>query len=1047
MVLSDISIRRPVLATVINLVVLLLGLIAFQRLAVRLIPNVDVPVVTVSTTYPGASAQVIESQVTQPIEDALSGVEGIEFMQSVSREQTSEVTIRFRLNRDPDGAAADVRDRVAQARQFLPIDVREPIIQKQEADQQPIIYLAFSSDRHSQVQIADYATNLVKDRVQTIPGVAQAQVYSSTYAMRVWLQPERLAGFGLTPADVEDALRRQNVEIPAGRVEGSAREFTVLSETDLKTPEEFGNIILSDTGGTQVRLKDVAKVELGQQEDRFRARFNGKNAVPLGIVKQAVANPLDISTALQKMLPEITRTLPQGMKVEIAYDSTIFIKKSIEEVYKTVGEAIALVILVIFLFLRSWRATLIPLVTIPLSLVGAFALMYLFGFTINTLTLLAMVLAIGLVVDDAIVMLENIYRHIEGGMSPFDAALKGSKEIGFAIVAMTLTLAAVYVPLAFSSGRTGKLFVEFALTLAGAVLVSGFTALTLSPMMSSRMLRHDSKHGRFFEAGERALRLIDRSYRSLLRSALGAKWVVVGFAAVIYTLALVMFLGWPGMLTPAFAQDWKFLHGLPVETAPAEDQGFIIGIGIAPQGSTVEYTDKYARQMEHMLLALPDQQRVFQIVGFPDVTQTVGFTMLTDWSKRKKSAQEIAGSPFPPSGLAAQMFFGIPGVMAFTVTPPPLGASDFLDKDISFVVQSTGTWDDLSNTVAKLQAKMQENPRLTNVDSDLKLDKPQLKIDVDRDKVAAVGSNVDIVGHTLETLLGGRNVTRFKKGVQQYDVIVQVEDAARRVPGDVSNVFVHGRDGQMVQLSNLVKVHETIAAKELNHFNKLRSATISAGLAPGYSTGEALTWMENALHQVAPEAQYDLSGRSREFRESANDFVLIFALALAFIYLVLAAQFESWVDPFIILLAVPLAAFGAFLALKLGGHGSWNIYSRIGIITLVGLIAKHGILIVEFSNQLQEQGRSKFDAVVESAALRLRPILMTTGAMVFGALPLAIASGAGAEARNQIGLVVVGGMAIGTVFTLFVVPVVYLLIARTHKHHDAGIPHEAKVAG
>jgi multidrug efflux pump len=1019
MVLSDLSIRRPVFATVINLVVLLLGIIAFQRLAVRLIPNVDVPVVTVNTTYPGASAQVIESQVTQPIEDALSGVEGIEYMQSVSREQSSQVTIRFRLNRDADAAASDVRDRVAQARQFLPTEVDAPIIQKQEADQQPIIYLAFSSDRHSQVEIADYAERLVKDRVQTIPGVAQAQVYSSTYAMRIWLQPQRLAGFRLTPADVEDALRKQNVEIPAGRVEGSAREFTVLSETDLKTPEQFGNIILGDVNGSLVRLRDVAKVELGQQEDRFRARYNGKNAVPLGIVKQAVANPLDISAALQVMLPQITRSLPAGMKVEIAYDSTIFIKNSIEEVYKTVGEAVLLVVLVIFLFLRSWRATLIPLVTIPLSLIGAFGLMYAFGFTINTLTLLAMVLAIGLVVDDAIVMLENIVRHVEEGMPPFEAALKGSKEIGFAIVAMTLTLAAVYIPLAFSTGRTGKLFVEFALTLAGAVLVSGFTALTLSPMMSSKLLRNDDGKGRFYQAGERVLRWIDRNYRRVLGAALRGKWIVVGIGALVFALALLLFMR------------------LPRELAPAEDQGFIIAIGIAPQGSTVEYTDKYAKQIEGMLMALPDQQRVFEIVGFPDVTQAIGFTMLTDWKDRKQSAQEIAGSPFPPSGLAAQMFFAVPGVMAFTTTPPPLGSEDFLGQPVSFVVQSTGTWEELGVTVQKLLAKMQSNPQLTNPDSDLKLDKPQLKLDVDRDKVVAVGSSVDAVGHTLETLLGGRNVTRFKKGAEQYDVIVQVQDADRRTPGDLSNIFVRGDKGQMVQLSNLVTARETIAAKELNHFNKLRSATISAGLAPGYPTGEALTWMENALHEVAPEAQYDLSGQSREFRESSSDFAMILALAIAFIFLVLAAQFESWVDPFVILLAVPLAMFGAFLALTLSGHGSWNIYTQIGIVTLVGLIAKHGILIVEFSNQLQEQGRSKLDAVIESAALRLRPILMTTGAMVFGSLPLAIAVGAGAEARNQIGMVIVGGMAIGTLFTLFVVPVVYLLIGRDHHKHAA----------
>jgi len=1013
MVLSDISIRRPVFAMVINLVVLLVGIISYQRLAVRLIPNVDTPTINVSTSYPGASAQVIESQVTQPIEDALSGVEGIEYMQSTSREQSSQVTIRFRLNRDADGAASDVRDRVAQARQFLPEEVDEPIIQKQEADQQPIIYLAFSSDHHSQVEIADYAETLVKDRVQTIPGVAQAQVYSSTYAMRIWLQPQRLAGFGLTPADVEDALRKQNVEIPAGRVEGNQREFTVLSETDLKTPEQFGEIILGDVNGTLVRLKDVAKVELGQEEERFRARYNGKNAVPLGIVKQAVANPLDISAALDVMLPQITASLPEGMKVEIAYDSTIFIKKSIEEVYTTVGIAIGLVIIVIFLFLRSWRATLIPLVTIPVSLIGAFALMYVFGFTINTLTLLAMVLAIGLVVDDAIVMLENIVRHVEEGMPPFEAALKGSKEIGFAIIAMTLTLAAVYVPLAFSTGRTGKLFIEFALTLAGAVLVSGFTALTLSPMMASKLLRADNGQGRFYQAGERVLKWIDSRYRIVLTHLLAWRVAVLAGAALVFACAIGLFL-------------W-----LPQETAPQEDQGFILAMGIAPQGSTVEYTDKYARQMEGMLMALPDQQRVFQIVGFPDVTMAIGFTMLKDWDQREQSAKQTSDA------LGQQMFFTIPGVMAFTQTPPPLGSDDFLGQPVSFVVQSTGTWEELGETVRKLTAKMQANPNLINPDTDLKLDKPQLKLDVDRDKVAAVGSDVTTVGRTLETLLGGRNVTRFKKGAEQYDVVVQVEDVDRRTPGDLSNIFVRSGDGQMVQLSNLVSARETVAAKELNHFNKLRSATISAGLAPGYPIGEALEWMEGTLKEVAPGSPYDLSGQSREFRESSSDFVMIFALALIFIFLVLAAQFESWVDPFVILLgSVPLAFFGALLLLKLTG-GSFNIYTQIGLVTLVGLIAKHGILIVEFSNQLQEQGKSKLDAVIDAAALRLRPILMTTGAMVLGSLPLAIATGAGAEARNQIGWVIVGGMSIGTFFTLFVVPVVYLLIGRDHHKAEA----------
>jgi len=1026
MILSDVSIRRPVLATVLNLVVLLVGLIAYNRLAVRLIPNVDVPVVTVATTYPGANAQVIESQITKPIEDALSGIEGIDYIQSVSRAESSQVTVRFRLDRNADAAASDVRDRVAQARGTLPVTAHEPIVQKQEADAQPIIYLAFSSDRASLTDIADVATRLVKDRVQTIPGVAQAQVYGNRYAMRVWLDPEKLASVGLTTVDVENALLAQNVEIPAGRVESQQREFTVLSETDLKTPEQFAAIILRTSKGYPVRLGDVARVEVGADSSRFRARYNGKNAVPLGIVKQAVANPLDISRALNKMLPEITRTLPAGMKVEIAYDSTVFIQKSIDEVYKTVGEAVLLVVLVIFLFLRSWRAVLIPIVTIPVSLIGAFALMYLFGFTINTLSLLAMVLAIGLVVDDAIVMLENIFRHVEEGMPPFAAALKGSKEIGFAIVAMTLTLSAVYMPFVFSTGRTGKLFIEFALTLAGAVLVSGFTALTLSPMMSSKLLHHEKKHGRFYEFGERVLRGIDRGYGAALRTALKLRVVVVVFWVVIM-------LGIFGLKTM-----------LPNELAPQEDQGLVIGFATAPEGSTIDYTDSYAKQMEAMFAKLPDQNRYFEIVGFGDVTSAIGFVGLKDWSQRTQTAQQIAGGLFP-------QFMGITGLMAFPVTPPPLGQNGF-GQPVSFVVETSGSWEDLNALVNKMLAKMRENPKLTNPDSDLKLNKPELKIDVDREKVAAVGSSVDVVGHTLETLLGGRQVTRFKKGTEQYDVLVQVEDNARRTPGDLGNIFVRAGDGSMVQLGNLASVTETVAAKELNHFDKLRAATITAGLAPGYSMGEALDWMQKGLDQVAKGAQYDLSGQSREFRESGSSAIGLLGLALVFIYLVLAAQFESFVDPFVILLSVPLAVFGAFACLVLlnlgsGMHlwnttGSWNIYTQIGVITLVGLISKHGILIVEFANQLQEQGRSKRDAVMQSAALRLRPILMTTGAMVLGSIPLALASGAGAEARHQIGWVIVGGMSFGTLLTLFVVPVAYLLLARTRKHagEESGEP-------
>jgi multidrug efflux pump len=1021
MQLPTLSISRPVLATVMNLVILLVGLICYDRLAVRLIPNVDEPIVSVFTSYPGANSQVIESQITKPIEDAISGIEGIDYIQSISRAESSQVTVRFKLDRDADAAASDVRDRVAQSRSALPQEADDSIVQKQEADAQPIMYLAFSSDRHDLIEIADVATRLVKDRIQTLPGVAEAQVYGNRYAMRIWLDPDRLAGYELTPEDVEAALRAQNVETPAGRVESHDREFTVLAETDLREPEQFANIIIKETDRFLVRLGDVARVELGADSSRFRARFNRRNAVPLGIIKQAVANPLDISKAVNEILPEITRTLPEGMKVEKAYDSTIFIQKSIDEVYVTVAEAVVLVVLVIFLFLRSWRAVLIPIVTIPVSLIGAFALMYLLGFTINTLSLLAMVLAIGLVVDDAIVMLENIYRHIEGGMSPMKAALTGSREIAFAIMAMTITLAAVYLPFAFSTGRSGKLFIEFALTLAGAVLVSGFTALTLSPMMCSRLLRHETKHGKLFDLGERILRALDRGYHALLGGLLSRRWIVLGTAAGIIAAMVALF------------------RTLPEELAPQEDQGIIIGFGTAPEGATIDYTDRYAKEMEDIFSALPEQSRFFSIVGFNGVTTAIGFVGLKDWSERERSAQQITQGLFP-------QFMGIAGLMAFPITPPPLGQQGF-GQPVNFVVQSTRTWDELGALVQRLLVKMAENPRLTNPDSDLKLNKPELRIDINRDKVAAMGASVGAVGRTLETMLGGRNVTRFKRGSEQYDVIVQIEDDARRTPSDMSNIFVRGAGDQMIQLQNVATVTETVAAKELNHFNKLRSATISAGLAPGYSLGEALHWMEAALAEVAPDALYDLSGQSREFRESASSAFLMMALALVFIYLVLSAQFESFIDPLIILVSVPLAMFGAFLCLALINKGnaaglwevtaSWNIYTQIGAVTLVGLISKHGILIVEFANQLRAQGRNKFDAVLQSASQRLRPILMTTGAMVLGAVPLAFATGAGAEARHQIGWVVVGGMSFGTIFTLFVVPVVYLLLAGRHEKVEA----------
>jgi multidrug efflux pump len=1007
MTLPQLSIRRPVLAIVVNLIIVLIGLICYERLPVRQIPKIDTPVVTVATNYPGANAAVMESQITKPIEDAIAGIEGVDFITSTSRAEGSQVTVVFKLDRDPDDAASDVRDRVNQAREVLPQDAFEPIVQKQEADAQPIIWLAFTSDRHSQLEVADYAQRLVKDRLQAIPGVAQARVFAAQYAMRIWLNPDRMAAYSVTADDVEQALRRQNAEIPAGRIESQAREFTVLAQTDLVSPAQFRDIILKDQGGYLVRLGDVARVELGPSDLRSVGRFNGNPAVPLGIVKQSTANPLDIAEGLRTALPLISAQMPEGMTVEMAYDSTIPIAASIDSVYETIIEALVLVALVIFLFLRTLRATLIPLVTIPVSLVGAFAIMYALGFSINTLTLLSMVLAIGLVVDDAIVVLENIHRHIENGMKPVDAALKGSKEIAFAVVAMTLTLAAVYLPIAFSAGSTGKLFTEFALTLAGAVIVSGFVALTLSPMMSSRLLRHKENPGKFYELGERALDRLVNGYRRTLTAALRLRWLVIGAAAALGVGA------------------WGLWSTLPKELAPKEDPGFVLTFGMGPEGATLEFMDKYAREIEKIYASIPEIDRYFLFVGWPQITNTISFPGLKDWKDRERSATEIQQELFG-------RFMAIPGIMAFPNVPPPLGG-DFLGGDVQFVVLTTESYDELNRIVQALQGELAKNPSIQNPRSDLEMNKPELRIGINRDKAALVGADVTTVGRTLETLMGGRQVTRFKRGSEQYDVLLQVERSGRATPDALTQVYVRGQQGQIVQLANVLDVTESVAPRELNHFNKLRSATVSATLAPGYSLGDAIDYMGAALKKVAGDkATYDLSGQSREFRTAASAVGFLLVLALAFIYLVLAAQFESFVDPLVILLAVPLAAFGAFVALKLSG-GTWNIYSQIGIVTLIGLIAKHGILIVEFANQHVEEGMDRLTAVIDSAALRLRPILMTTGAMVLGAVPLAMSTGAGAEARQEIGWVIVGGMTIGTVFTLFVVPAFYTLLARKRR--------------
>ena len=1003
MKLSETCIHRPVFATVLSLLVVLIGLVGYQRLAVREYPNIDPPVVTVQTSYIGASAEIIESQVTNVLEDSLAGIEGIDYMTSISREETSQITVTFRLDRDPDAAAADVRDRVSRVRGRLPDDVEDSVIQKVEADAQPIIYLAFFSDRHSPLEVSDYADRYVKDRLQTLPGVAEVRIFGERrYAMRLWLDPARLAAFDMTTLEVEDALRRQNVEIPAGRIESADREFTVLAETDLRTPEQFDNLILRDADGYLIRLADVGEAELGAADERRRVRFKGTTTVSLGVVKQSTANPLDLSRAVRDNLPAIIDSLPEGMRVQVAHDRAVFIDESIKNVYRAIAEAAVLVVLIIFLFLRSLRATLVPLVTIPVSLIGAFALMYALGFSINTLTLLAIVLAIGLVVDDAIVMLENIYRHVEDGMAPMAAALQGSREIGFAVVAMTLTLAAVYLPIGFMTGKTGRLFTEFAWTLAGAVVVSGFVALTLSPMMCAKLIRHETKHGIAYRAIERGLDAMTKGYRRLLARALSAWPVVAMIGAGVVASIFVLYANLKSVL------------------APFEDQGTVVGIFIAPEGATIDAIDTYAKQLEEIYAAEPDVDRYFVVVGTPVVNQGISFIKMTPWAERDRTQKEIATSLGPKMAK-------VPGVMAFPVNPPPLGQS-VRNKPVEIVVKTSRPYRELETVIDELMAKAAASPALLNIETDLKLNTPQIRVNLDREKAANLGIAVDTLGRSVETLLAGRQVTRFKREGEQYDVIVQIRDEDRMTPDALNRIYVRAGGGAMVPLSNLVHIEETVSPKELNHFNQLRAATITANLAPGYSLGDGLAILEAAAEEVLPgSASLDYSGQSREFKEASADIYVTFALALAFIYLVLAAQFESFRDPLIIMLTVPLSIAGGLAGLWISG-GTLNIYSQVGLVTLIGLITKHGILIVEFANQMRAEGRSVREAVVEASVLRLRPILMTTGATVFGAVPLAIATGAGAESRQDIGWVIVGGLTVGTFFTLLVIPVVYALV-------------------
>ena len=1026
MKLSEVSVQRPVLAAVLSLAILLFGLISLFRLPVREYPDIQEPVVSIVTVYRGASPQTVETEITDVLEDQLATLEGVKLITSSSQEQASIITVEFNLNRAVDEAANDVRDRVSRVRGDLPATVDEPIVAKEDVNAQPIIWLALSGEKYSTLELTELARNVLSERIQRLDGVASVFVGAERkYAMRIWLDPQRLASYGLTVDDIERALRANNAEIPSGRVEGRGREFSVRTRGDLSTPEEFAAIIVAQQGDRPVRIGDIAEVQVGAEDDRTIARYNNVSSIGLGIVKQQKASTVDVAKVIHNALPQLRAMVPPGVKLETAYDSSIFIQDSIREVLISLGVAMLLVILVIFVFLGSLRATLIPAVAIPVSLIGTFTVTYFLGFTINILTLLALVLAIGLVVDDAIIMLENVYRHMEMGKPRMRATLDGAQEIGFAILATTIALVAVFVPVAFLTGRVGRLFNEFGIAVAVSVMISGFVALTLTPMLCSRTLKgareggpgeddgsgDDHTHATHVTTGWRGAfnrvfdTLRDRYVRDL-------RWALDHRRAV-----MLMALG----MVVVIALLFRFL---PSELVPVEDRGMIFNIVLAPEGSTLEYSDRYMRQVEAVYSQIPEVEAYFSAVGLGfggpgRVTDGFMFVRLKPFGKRHISQQALVGMLFP-------RLIGIPGVLAIPINLPSLGGG--FGQPVQFVLQAE-SYEDLQRAMGPFMMEAQKLGYLLNMDTDLKLNKPQLEIAIDRDRAASNGVSVTDIGNTLQTLLGGRQVTRFKRGNKQYEVILQVRSQDRSSPAAIDGLYLKGREG-LVQMASVVQVQEKVAPKELNHFNRVRSAIINANLPPGVTIGKAVDDLNAIARRTLPQGvRTDLAGESREFVESRGGLYWLFVVALVFIFLVLSAQFESFIHPLSILFSVPLAVFGALVTLFVF-RASLNIYSQIGLIMLIGLVTKNAILIVEYSNQRRARGENLFDAVVNASRIRLRPILMTTLTTILGVLPIALGLGAGADSRKPLGLAVVGGLLFSMVLTMVMVPVVYTLLAR-----------------
>jgi multidrug efflux pump len=1000
MKLSDLSIRRPVLASMASLALVLFGALGYTRLAVREFPDVDPPIVSVSTVLPGANPQVVESAVTDILEEELSTVEGLRTLTSSSGEGFSNIVLEFNLSRDVEAAAQDVRDKVARVRERLPEDVEEPVVAKQDADAQPFYWLALSGENYDLLQLSDIGDRLVKSRLQTLAGVGQARIFGERrFSMRVWLSASELAARGLTVQDVQQAIRSRNVEVPAGRIESERREFTVRSLGELKTPQEFAELVVSNANGALVKLKDLGRVELGPEDERSALRYNGTPAVAIGVVRQSKSNVIQVAEEIRQELPRIQESLPPGVRISTAFDESVFVQRSIQEAEETLMIAAGLVVIIIFLFLRNFRATLIPGLAIPASIVSAFAIMYFMGFSINNFTLLALTLAIGIVVDDAIIVLENAYRHQEElGESPEAAAINGTREIGFAVLATTIALVAVFTPLAFLTGSTGRLFNEFGVAVAGAVIISGFVALTLTPMLCAKILRVPQRHGAVYRALERGFNGLAAGYANTLTLALRHRGAVIALTLCVTGAAGLAF------------------RSLKREFVPPEDKGWFFNFVIAPEGSSLAYTDGYQRQAEAILAKTKGVESFFSVVNLGDgVSRGMIFTNLEDWSKRTRSVQDIINE-------VQGQFFAIPGVFVFANNPPAFG----FGSPVNFVIQHPD-FDSLARGNDTLLARARKIAGLVNVDSDLRVNKPQLEVSFDRDRAEDLGVPVGDVATTLQVLLGGSKTGTFTRNNKQYDVIVQLDPRARATPSDMTGLYIRGKDASLVKLEALAQVKEGVGPRELDHFNRVRAATVTASLAPGFTLGEALDSLNRIAREVLPRGSSTaLAGESRELEESGTSLYFAFGLALVVVFMVLASQFESLVHPFTVLLSVPLAVTGALFTLKVAGS-TINVYSQIGMILLIGLVTKNSILLVEYINQLRERGMETVDAAREAGRIRLRPILMTSVATVMGALPIALGLGAGSLSRRPLGYAIVGGLVFSTVLTLYVVPTVYVI--------------------